>query len=108
MLDKVAVLSLYVAPALKGRCSCCVCPSVAVLVICLRDALFCGKDLCLRSGREEQGEGEHPIVGSDPSGSSGRVLVFDSKLPALPLAWWSWVMSERLSVSLSCDTSPIC
>lgn len=54
VLDKVAVLSLHVAPALKGRWSCCVCPSVAVLVICLRDALFCGKDLRLRSGREEQ------------------------------------------------------
>lgn len=54
VLDKVAVLSLYVAPAPKGRCSCCVCLSVAVLVICLRDTLFCGKDLCLRSGREEQ------------------------------------------------------
>lgn len=72
MLDKVAVLSLYVAPALKGRCSCCVCPSVVVLVICLRDALFCGKDLCLRSGREEQGEGEHPIVGQAPQGLPGE------------------------------------
>ena len=54
VLDKVAVLSLYVAPAVKGRCSCCVCLSVAVLVICLTDALFCGEDLRLRSGREEQ------------------------------------------------------
>lgn len=53
MLDKVAVLSLYVAPALKGRCS-CVCLSVAVLVICLTDALFCGEVLHLRSGGEEQ------------------------------------------------------
>jgi len=53
VLDKVAVLSLYVAPALKGRCS-CVCLSVAVLVICLTDALFCGEVLHLRSGGEEQ------------------------------------------------------
>ena len=66
VLDKVAVLSLYVAPALKGRCSCCVCPSVAVVVICLTDALFCGEDLRLRSGREDSEKGNIPSWAQAP------------------------------------------
>lgn len=72
VLDKVAVLSVYVAPALKGRCSCCVCLSVAVLVICLTDALFCGEDLHLRSGREDSEKGNIPSWGQAPQGLLGE------------------------------------